>query len=96
MTRSRKEDNSLSHPFFWTTPFVELAAVLESNDQGLSEQEAKTRLLAYGVNSVKASAQQSSFGLFVSQFKSPIILILLFASAVSFFLKDVMNSLVDS
>ncbi len=94
MKVDKEGSNSLSNLKFWTMSFVELTKFLDSSVQGLNEQEAKKRLSLYGLNSIKTSAKQSTFGLFIAQFKSPIIIILLFASVLSLFLKDVTNSVI--
>jgi Mg2+-importing ATPase len=54
----------------------------------LSGEEARQRLERYGANLLKPRKKSDPIMLLVSQFKSPIILILLFATGMSFFLHN--------
>ncbi len=75
-------------PGFWSVPASELLLQLRSTPEGLSGEEALQRLARYGANLLKPGKKSDPFTLLVSQFKSPIILILLFATGMSFFLHD--------
>ena len=75
-------------PRFWSVPASELLLQLRSTPEGLSGEEALRRLARYGANLLKPGKKSDPFTLLVSQFKSPIILILLFATGMSFFLHD--------
>jgi Mg2+-importing ATPase len=57
-------------------------------------EEAQKRLAHYGLNRIKAKRRTDSLTLFVAQFKSPIIIILLFAAGLSFLLGDVTDALI--
>ncbi len=59
-----------------------------STTAGLSRQDAKQRLSEYGANSFKQKHKSSALMLLLNQFKSPIILILIFAAVLSIFLQD--------
>ena len=61
---------------------------LSSNSQGLSAEDAAARLKTYGPNRLRPKKKTGILLLFLAQFKSPIILILLFAGVLSFFLHD--------
>ena len=76
------------NPEFWVLPKDELLKQLKSDIAGLSNVEAANRLKQYGASSIKPKKKSSAIGLFLAQFKSPIIMILLFAIVLSFFLKD--------
>jgi P-type Mg2+ transporter len=54
----------------------------------LRDREAKQRLVKYGANSLKQQRKSSAVGLLINQFKSPIVLILIFAAGLSIFLRD--------
>lgn len=56
---------------------------LDTAEEGLSAEEAKKRLEEYGPNEIAAKKPDSSFVIFLRQFKSPLIYILLFAAVVS-------------
>ena len=73
---------------FWSVPAAEMLRQLRSAPEGLSGEEARQRLARYGANLLKPRKTSDPFTLLLSQFKSPIILILLFATGMSFFLHD--------
>jgi len=61
---------------------------LRTTAQGLTADEARARLTRYGANLLKPKKKSDALTLFLSQFKSPIILILFIATGLSFFLSD--------
>ncbi|MBI3988303.1 MAG: cation-transporting P-type ATPase [candidate division NC10 bacterium] len=63
----------------------EVLAALETGTRGLSGEEATARLKQYGPNRLKASPPTSPFKLFLDEFRSPLILVLI-ASAILLFL----------
>ena len=65
-----------------------MIAQLESAKTGLTGDEAKKRRILFGDNTLTKGKHTGTLYLLISQFKSPIILILFFATALSFFLKD--------
>ena len=71
---------------FWSVPTTDLLSGLHTTPLGLTEEEARNRL----ANSAGMQKQNSHTTLFLllSQFKSPIILILIFSAILSFFLRD--------
>ncbi len=73
---------------FWNIPQTALLAQLESHQEGLSSEDARRRLIAYGANLLKPPKRSDTLALLLAQFKSPIILTLVFAAALSFFLED--------
>jgi Mg2+-importing ATPase len=73
---------------YWSQPAEQLIAALHSTSQGLSSSEARKRLEAVGPNTLKARKRATAWGLFLNQFKSPLVLILLFATAVSAFVQE--------
>ncbi|VTU36332.1 Magnesium-transporting ATPase, P-type 1 [Variovorax sp. PBS-H4] len=54
-----------------------------STDGGLTVAQAASRLAQYGPNSIDAARRAGAIGLYARQFKSPLVLILIVASAVS-------------
>ncbi len=72
---------------FWSLSTSELLQQFHTNpEQGLTFQEANRQLLTYGKNLIKDKKKTDSFSLLISQFKSPIIIIFIFTSILSFFL----------
>ena len=63
--------------------------MLNATEAGLDEKEAQKRLKRYGANLLKPSKKLHSLSLLLSQFKSPIILLLIFAACLSFYLHQV-------
>ena len=64
-----------------------------STTAGLSRQEAKQHLSEYGANSLKPKYKSTALILLLNQFKSPIILILIFAAVRSIFLQDAASAI---
>jgi len=77
---------------FWSLPIDQVLQQTHSTTSGLSRQDAKQRLSEYGANSLKQKHKSSVFILLLNQFKSPIILILIFAAVLSIFLKDALDA----
>ncbi len=83
------DQNSLS---FWSSPSTELLKSFQATTYGLTTIEAKKRLITYGANRMKPQKRSDAFTLLISQFKSPIILILLFATGLSLFLHNLVDA----
>jgi Mg2+-importing ATPase len=79
---------------FWSIPASELLQRLETTSQGLTSDEAKHRLTRYGANLMKPKKRAGVLFLFLVQFRSPIILILLGAAVLSFFVRDSTDALI--
>jgi Mg2+-importing ATPase len=60
----------------------------------LTDDEARKRLEQYGANLLKPKKRSDALTLLLTQFKSPLILILIFAGALSFFLGDPVNAFI--
>jgi len=70
----------------------ELFLKLESSDKGLTEEQARLRAREYGLNEIPEKDKRTFFSVFFSQFKSPLILILLAASILALFLREYTES----
>ncbi len=81
-------------PPFWSMPLPDLCRRLSAGPEGLSEAEAHALLRKYGPNQLRPKRQVNAVTLFMKQFTSPIILILLFAAVLSFFLGDPTDSII--
>jgi Mg2+-importing ATPase len=73
---------------YWEIEKKDLLQQLETSPSGISETEAEKRLSVFGHNVLRKKKKQTGLSLFLNQFKSPIILILIAASAVSAGLRD--------
>jgi len=79
---------------FWSLSEDQVLEQTRSTPAGLSRQEAKQRLSEYGANSLKQKHKSSAWMLLLNQFKSPIILILIFAAVLSIFLQDRLDAII--
>lgn len=65
-----------------------LIKTLETSTQGLEYSKAQANLLLYGRNEIEEE-KHNYFMLFLSQFKSPLVYVLVVAALLSFFLKNI-------
>ena len=79
---------------FWSSPPADLLAQLGTSPQGLSPDEARQRLDQAGANLLRPKKRTDSLTLLLAQYKSPIILILVFACLLSFALGDHADALI--
>ncbi|HQJ09192.1 MAG TPA: cation-transporting P-type ATPase, partial [Deltaproteobacteria bacterium] len=79
---------------FWSESAKELLASLHSTGKGLPSEEAAERLKKYGPNTVRREQKRGNLSIFISQLSNAIIIILLFATAISFFLGDRTDALI--
>jgi Mg2+-importing ATPase len=79
---------------FWSVSAAETLQQLGTAKEGLGTEDARQRLARYGSNLLKPQARSNALMLLLGQFKSPIVLLLLFATALSFFLHDPVNALI--
>ncbi len=73
---------------YYLLPEKEVLAELKTSVKGLSSQEAAERLKVYGPNHIHEEEHPHVFWIFLSQFKSPIVWILLAAMLISLFVKE--------
>ena len=79
---------------FNTRSLSEVFEKLKTNEQGLNTEEAKKRLEEYGPNKLPEAKADSLAVIFLRQFQSPLIYILLGASALVFFIGETADSLI--
>ena len=84
--------NNQSITKYWKMPAAEVLADLDSSRKGLSFSEAKSRLLKYGKNEIQAQTKRPAWKILLSQFKSPLVLILLAASIISGILGETVST----
>jgi Mg2+-importing ATPase len=66
----------------------------ELTTQGLTASEARERLARYGSNVLKPAKRSDAVTLLFAQFKSPLIVILFFATGLSFFLHEPVDAFI--
>jgi Mg2+-importing ATPase len=76
----------------WSEPEADLLGRLQSRPEGLSQAEADRRLQQHGANRLKRPAARGALRVFAAQFKSPLVLILVFAAAVSLATGDLLDA----
>ena len=72
----------------WSTPISNVFTTLRSSPDGLSAADAATRLREHGPNVLGVRKRTDALALLLRQFTSPIVLILIAASALSYALRD--------
>lgn len=79
---------------FWHLSTDEALKQLSCSKNGLTGDEASKRLNQYGPNTTKTNANASALLLFLSQFKSPVTLLLIIAALLSAGLGDVPDTVI--
>ncbi len=78
-----KPNLQISGVDYWSMDIKQLLSMLHTSEEGLKSAEANERLKLVGLNTISAKQKTTVFRLFLSQFKSPLVLILIFAAIVS-------------
>ncbi len=81
-------------PAPWSRPIPEVLKEVDSIADGLTQQEAETRLKKDGRNRLPERGRATAVELILKQLQSPLIAILLVAVAISFALNELVNALV--
>ncbi len=79
----REQPDAAAQDAYWATPPEELLHALVATPAGLGQADATERLARYGVNAIRAHEQATAPGILLKQFKSPLVLILIFAAVLS-------------
>jgi Mg2+-importing ATPase len=79
---------------FWSINQDALLQQLDTSYDGLSSVNAAKRMEIYGPNSIKVKKRASSLTLFLSQFRSPLVLILLASALIAFVVSDSTDGLI--
>ena len=66
---------------------------ISTSYNGLTEKEAERRLLEYGYNELRERKKASVLSIFLSQFKDFMVIVLLVATLISFFLGETMDAI---
>ncbi|MDR3636370.1 MAG: magnesium-translocating P-type ATPase [Isosphaeraceae bacterium] len=68
---------------YWSSPPDELLQQLDASEQGLSDASVRARRTRFGPNVLRPRRRASNLVLLLAQFKSPIVLLLLFAAGLA-------------
>ncbi|MBW2995179.1 HAD-IC family P-type ATPase, partial [Candidatus Woesearchaeota archaeon] len=81
---------------YYTLNISEAIKSLKSSEKGLTEEEAKQRLEKYGVNEIEKRKGITPFQIFIRQFTSFIVIILLAAIVISLLIGERLDAVVIS
>lgn len=88
------EDTDLPNTFPWAHTQNEVLALLKSSDHGLSEEDALARLKVFGSNQIRTRKKTSALVIFLRQFVSPLIFILVAAAILTVILGEYLETFV--
>lgn len=73
---------------FWALPLQDVFDYLKSSERGLTDSEAKVRINQYGFNEIARKEKRHGLEIFVSQFENTLVLVLMAAAVISYFLGE--------
>jgi Mg2+-importing ATPase len=79
---------------FWTSPIEGVLAELGTRPDGLTRIEAERRLVRFGPNRSSDTRKITPLGLLLNQFRSPLVILLLFAMTLSLFLGETTDGVI--
>ena len=79
---------------YWSLQQEQVFELVHSSPEGLSDAEAKKRQAYIGKNTITDKSRHTALMVFVEQFLSPLIWILLFAAGVTLYLGEVIEAMV--
>jgi Mg2+-importing ATPase len=79
---------------YWSISAESLIELLDSRLSGLTDEQASERIAEFGANRLQTKRRVRPWQLLFSQFKSPIIMILISAAVPSLFLQDATDALI--
>ncbi len=79
---------------YWNLSPEATFKLLSCTGNGLTASDADSRLQQYGSNTLKAKSSSSGITLFISQFKSPITILLIAAAILSMVLGDITDAII--
>ncbi len=87
-------ENKRKHISYHSLNEDEVVKLMQSNSsKGLSSEEAELRLKKYGYNKITETTKRSAILIFLSQFKNPIVYLLVFAAGLSIYFKEWLDGL---
>jgi len=79
---------------YWRLRGDQLLSSLGTSAQGLETAEAERRLRLYGRNEIAPAERRTAIDMFASQFKNPLVYMLVLASVISAFLGEVTETVI--
>lgn len=79
---------------FWSSPIEPMLAALAARLEGLTQVEADARVLKFGPNRSSGSRTSTPVRLLLNQFRSPLVILLLFAMTLSLFLGEMTDGMI--
>lgn len=79
---------------YWSLPIENVLLGLKASKRGLTDEESQSRLMRFGLNLLRPQKGGRVWELMVIQFKSPLILILIFAAGLAFVPHDRTSTLI--
>ncbi|MEK9170048.1 MAG: HAD-IC family P-type ATPase, partial [Patescibacteria group bacterium] len=73
---------------FWALKVNEVLDLLETTNNGLTDEEIKERLKIFGKNEIEERKKIAKLKLFLNQFKNPLIFLLIIAGIITLIVKD--------
>lgn len=92
--RSNSAAERANSPDWHARPVDQVVELLNCNTDGLSTEEVRDRIQQYGPNTIRETQGQSAIALLLSQFRSPLIYILLVASLATLALQEYIDTAV--
>ncbi len=88
-------ENSKPEPAtYWSVANDELLRRLATNDSGLSDQEVEKRLRSFGRNEIREHRTLSRLNVLWTQLRNPLLLLLVFAAALSAITREWIDSII--
>ncbi len=79
---------------FWKTPIAELYKLYNSSEQGLNDTQVTASRTKYGSNKLAKESKRKGIVIFLTQFKNPLVWVLMGASIISAVLGDTIDAIV--
>ncbi len=79
---------------FYDEDYKSVMSKLKTGISGLTESEVEKRLKEYGYNKIRKEEGINPFLLFLKQFSSPLVMLLVFAVVVAFFADEIVDGIV--
>jgi Mg2+-importing ATPase len=79
---------------YWKLQKDELLREFNASAMGLDDAEAARRLEEYGLNEIPSIEHRTSLSIFASQFKNPLVYVLVFASTLAGFLGEMTEAII--